>query len=67
MSHPKANASSQYALYRGDELVAIGTARELAEIMGVKPETVQWYTYPSAQRRCENRVRGKGILVERIS
>lgn len=31
-----------YALYRGDEFVDVGTAKELGERQGVKPDTIRW-------------------------
>lgn len=40
----------QYVLYKGDDIVAMGTAEEIAEELGIKPDTVKWYSYPSAQR-----------------
>lgn len=30
----------EYALYKGDELLAMGTKREIAEQLGVSPSTV---------------------------
>ena len=41
----------QYALYRGDDLLGIGTAVELAELIGVKEDTIKWYATPSARKR----------------
>ncbi len=43
-----------YALYRGDELLDIGTLDEIAERRGVKPETIYFYSTPSYQRRIRN-------------
>lgn len=43
--------AKEYALYRGDEFVDVGTADELAERMGVKAETVLFYASPSWRRR----------------
>ena len=40
-----------YVVYRGDEVVAHGTAEECAEAMGVRPETVRWLSTPAARRR----------------
>lgn len=40
-----------YALYKGDEFIGVGTAEELAEMLGVKPSTVDWYSYPIAKQR----------------
>lgn len=40
-----------YALYRGDDLLGIGTAKELAEAQGVRPETIKFYATPVYQKR----------------
>lgn len=40
-----------YALYKGDELLEIGTKKELAEKFGVKTETIGYYSTPTYQRR----------------
>lgn len=53
---PKKDPSKlrQYALYRGDEFVDLGTAEYLAGLMGVKPETVRFLATPTyAKRRTE--------------
>lgn len=36
----------EYALYKGDELLAMGTKREIAEQLGVSPSTVGYYGTP---------------------
>ena len=51
-----------YAVYKGDEFVAMGTAKELSKELGCKPDTIRWYTYPSAKKR----TRRNGIAVERV-
>ncbi|MBY5022162.1 hypothetical protein K6V64_09635 [Streptococcus suis] len=33
----------EYALYKGDELLAMGTAKELASQFGVKVSTIHFY------------------------
>ena len=47
----------EYAVYQGDKLLAVGTADECAEELGIKPETVRWMTYPTAKRRLTERKR----------
>lgn len=47
MSAPK------YALYRGDTLLGIGTASQLARRHGCKRETILWYAYPACRRRAK--------------
>ena len=49
---------TEYALYKGDELLHIGTAEEIAEKQGVKRETVTFYATNSYKERLKKR----GIL-----
>ncbi|MEX1120595.1 MAG: hypothetical protein WED82_00580 [Balneolales bacterium] len=43
---------NEYALYRGEEMLTIGTVDELAEFAGVKTSTIRWLSTPSnASRR----------------
>ena len=56
--------ATEYAVWRGDECLAIGTVEGLAEAFGVRPETVRWWASPAAHRRAE---KSKGRKVaERI-
>ncbi|MGY3186472.1 hypothetical protein [Lysinibacillus sp. TE18511] len=41
----------EYALYKGDQMVAVGTIKEIAEERGVKPRTIRFYGTPCWQRR----------------
>ena len=38
--------AKEYALYKGEELIAMGTKREIAEQLGVSPSTVGYYGTP---------------------
>lgn len=40
-------SKQRYALYRGEEFVDVGTADELAERHGIKPESVRFMSTPS--------------------
>lgn len=42
---------SIYALYKGDNLIAIGTAKEIAEKMNIKVATVYFYQTASCAKR----------------
>ena len=42
-----------YAVWRGDQCLAVGTVSELAERFNVKPETVKWWSSPASHRRAE--------------
>ena len=43
---------SMYVLYDGDEVIGIGTARELAKQRGVTVNTIRRYATPSYHKRC---------------
>lgn len=40
-----------YALYKGDDLLAMGTKKELADLYGVKVETISFYNTPAYEKR----------------
>ncbi|WP_404427283.1 hypothetical protein LG296_01565 [Ureibacillus chungkukjangi] len=47
-----------YALYRGEEYLTDGTQKELAQYLGVKRKTIQFYMTPSwLKRTSENALR----------
>ena len=51
----------ELAVYKGDEMLVMGTVQECAETLGVVPDTVRYYTYPSYQERIKERqARGYG-------
>lgn len=41
----------EYALYKGENLLAIGTVKEIAASLGVAIETVKFYGMPSYKKR----------------
>jgi hypothetical protein len=41
----------EYAVYKGEELLAEGTIEELADFFGVKPDTVLWWCTPTSFKR----------------
>ena len=47
---------ARFALYHGDEFVDMGTAAEIAERRGVRPQTIAYYATPSNMRRVEGKV-----------
>ena len=38
--------AKEFALYKGEELIAMGTKREIAEQLSVSPSTVGYYGTP---------------------
>ena len=53
------NNEKEYALYKGEDLICIGTFEELAEREGVNKHTIYLYTTPAHIKRC----RGKRKVV----
>lgn len=45
--------NKEYALYKGEELLAIGTKKELAAKFNLKERTVGYYGTPAHKRRSE--------------
>lgn len=41
----------QYALYKGDEFIALGTKYYLADYIGVTVRTIEFYTSPTYRKR----------------
>ena len=41
----------EYALYKGEECLAIGTIKELAKRLKVKERTIYFYTTPTYKKR----------------
>lgn len=44
----------EYALYKGEELIIIGTIEEIAKAQGVKRKTILFYQTPAYLKRHEN-------------
>ncbi|NWL89985.1 hypothetical protein DMN77_20760 [Paenibacillus sp. 79R4] len=47
--------AAEFAIYKGEEMLAIGTAKECAEKLGVSKEYIYWLTMPTAKRRLDKR------------
>ena len=46
----------EYAVYKGDELLGIGTIEELAKKFNVRPRTVKDWSCPSYCKRGGNKI-----------
>lgn len=44
----------QYALYKGDEYIFGGTKEEIAKYLGVKLNTISFYSKPAYLKRTKN-------------
>ncbi|MPQ22191.1 hypothetical protein CKN82_11280 [Carnobacterium divergens] len=54
----------EYAVYKGDELLGIGTAKELSERLKVKVETIKFYSTASYQKRIKKENHNRLISVK---
>lgn len=45
----------EYAVYKGEELLVVGTASECAQELGVKEETIRWNATPTGRKRAQER------------
>lgn len=45
----------EYALYKGDDILAIGTINEIANQLGVKRDTIAYYKTQAYQNRLNRR------------
>lgn len=52
----------EYALYKGDKFIDIGTKGYLAKLLNVKKETIEFYASPTKLKRN----RDNGYVVVRI-
>lgn len=53
----------EYALYKGEELLIIGTIAEIAKHQGVKEDTIRFYQYPAYIRRSKIKYNNRKILI----
>lgn len=56
MNYPttrKPRTSKDYALYRGDDLLMVGTVDEIARYLDIAKKSVYFLSYPSYHKRCE--------------
>lgn len=50
-----------YALYKGEDLVEMGTAKHIAEVLGITESSVLFYQSPSYRKRTSEE-RGKRLI-----
>ena len=47
----------EYALYKGEEILAIGTVKEIAEELGIKESSVYYYNTQTYRKRTSEKAR----------
>lgn len=45
----------EYALYKGEKILSIGTIKKIAKELNVLPETIHFYQTPTYMKRLKNR------------
>ena len=55
----------QYAVYKGDEFIFVGTLEEVAEKLGVSTKSVKWMATPAAKRRADKPGSTK-MIIEKV-
>ena len=58
------NKEKTYALYKGEELLAMGTKKELAELLNIKVETISFYGTPAYKKRTNGAKSRRLVLID---
>lgn len=54
----------EFAVYKGDEFICMGTAKECAAVLNVQPKTISWLTTPTAKKRLAKRKDPDSALID---
>ena len=52
-----------YALYKGEKILSIGTIEEIAKELGVRKETIYFYKLPVYKKRVDERKNKKSFRI----
>lgn len=58
--------AKEYALYKGDGILAIGTVPEISAATGKSKSWIRYLTYPRYQRRLASRKRSSANALELV-
>ena len=56
----------EYALYKGDNFLDIGTIKELSKRYNISVKTLRWYSTPCYKNKIKNKKNIKSYVVVRI-
>lgn|SRR5699024_247595 len=65
LSRVEARESFDYVVYKGEEILMIGTIKEIAAALGNTESTVKYYTTPSHHKRISERNSQNAIIIVR--
>lgn len=54
----------EYAIYKGDEFITLGTAEELSKELNVRPETIHWMSTNACKKRNNSGNRLESFVIE---
>ena len=57
---------AEYAIYKGDEFLDLGTAQYLSEKFNIKTDTIYFMAAPSYKKRLKSRRYANALVVIRI-
>lgn len=52
----------EYAVYKGEDILCIGTIKECSEFMNVLPDTIRFYMTPTYKKRVSKRKKAKNYI-----
>ncbi len=52
-----------YAIYKGDTFLFVGTREECAKYLGVNKKTISFYSTPAYRKRIEQRKKADNALI----
>ncbi|WP_411842201.1 hypothetical protein [Salinicoccus sp. HZC-1] len=56
-------SNQEYALYKGEDIICIGTTAEISDFQGVQEKTIKFYLTPTYKKRIEKRKKPRNYLV----
>ena len=59
-------AQAEYAMYKGDELLCIGTLDDIAKARGIKKRTAYYYTTRAYRKKLEKRNAKNAIVMVKL-
>lgn len=57
------NTAKEFIVYKGETFICAGTAKECAEHMGVKRETIKFYARPVYKKRVAARKNARNYII----
>ena len=61
MKNIKSKKLKEYALYKGEEMLCLGTIKEIAKELNVLPETIKYYSTNAYRNKVSKRKKSKSI------